>query len=85
MIRPDHIGRLSIVCRKITRLTLPILEDQRTGISEEEVNANLAVLKKIESIRGVVSLYQRATGVNPLYLGFPFSMLRKLYEQQWLM
>jgi primosomal replication protein N'' len=37
---------------------------------------NIAVLRKIEKIKRTVSLYERETGVNPLYLAFPLIMLR---------
>src|SRR5438477_600486 len=68
----DHV-----VSRRSTRIRLPILEDESSGISQEDIDANFAVLKKIESINRSVSLYQRETGVNPLYLGFPLLMLRE--------
>jgi hypothetical protein len=63
--------------RSAAKLTLPILEDEHDGISAEDVDANTAVLKKIESIKRIVSLYQRETGVNPLSLAFPLLMLRE--------
>ena len=66
-----------VVSRRALRLTLPILEDEDQGISQEDVDANIAVLKKIENIKRTVSLYQRETGVNPLYLAFPLLLLRE--------
>jgi hypothetical protein len=47
------------------------LEDEEADLSKEDIDANIAILKKIENIRRGVSLYQRETGVNPLYLAFP--------------
>ena len=47
------------------------------GISAEDVDANTAVLKKIESIQRIVFLYQCETGVTPLYFAFPLLMLRE--------
>lgn len=67
----------AITSRRTTRLTLPILEDEEAGLSKEDIDANIAILKKIENIRRGVSLYQRETGVNPLYLAFPLVMLRE--------
>ena len=64
-----------MVSRRATKLILPVVEDE--GISQEDVDANIAVLKKIERIKRTVSLYQRETGVNPLYLAFPLIMLRE--------
>jgi primosomal replication protein N'' len=66
-----------VVSRRTTKLILPVVEDEKRGISQEDVDANIAVLKKIESIKRTVSLYQRETGVNPLYLAFPLIMLRE--------
>jgi primosomal replication protein N'' len=68
----DHI-----VSGQSAKLTLPLLENPDQEITQEDVDANLAILKKIESIKRIVSLYQRETGVNPLYLGFPLLMLRE--------
>src|SRR5439155_10476037 len=68
----DHV-----ISRRATRLTLPVLVDEQQGISQDDVDANIAVLKKIENIKRVVSLYHRETGVNPLYLAFPLMMLRE--------
>ena len=67
----------SIVSRRATKLTLPVLVDEEAQISQGDVDANMAVLKKIESIKRIVSLYHRETGVNPLYLAFPLMMLRE--------
>jgi primosomal replication protein N'' len=67
----------AITSRKTARLTLPILEDEVADVSKEDIDANLAILKKVENIRRGVSLYQRETGVNPLYLAFPLVMLRE--------
>jgi primosomal replication protein N'' len=67
----------AIISRKSTRLILPILEDEEADLSKEDIDANIAILKKIENIRRGVSLYQRETGVNPLYLAFPLLMLRE--------
>src|SRR5439155_12421348 len=66
-----------VISRRATRLTLPALVDEQQGISQDDVDANIAVLKKVENIKRVVSLYQRETGVNPLYLAFPLIMLRE--------
>ena len=66
-----------VISRRATRLTLPVLVDEQQGISQDDVDANIAVLKKVESIKRVVSLYHRETGVNPLYLAFPLIMLRE--------
>src|SRR5438270_6589415 len=66
-----------VVSRRATKLILPVVDDEKQGISQEDVDANIAVLKKIESIKRTVSLYQRETGVNPLYLAFPLIMLRE--------
>jgi very-short-patch-repair endonuclease len=66
----------AIVRRTIISLTLPILEDE-DDLSQEDIDANVAILKKVENIRRGVSLYQRETGVNPLYLAFPLVMLRE--------
>src|SRR5438552_14083259 len=66
-----------VISRRAARLTLPVLVDEQQGISQDDVDANIAVLKKVENIKRVVSLYQRETGVNPLYLAFPLLMLRE--------
>jgi primosomal replication protein N'' len=66
-----------VVSRSQGKLTLPILEDEEAGFSKEDADANIAVLRKIERIKRTVSLYERETGVNPLYLAFPLIMVRE--------
>jgi primosomal replication protein N'' len=67
----------TLVRRQSTRLSLPVVLDEKAQIFQEDVDANIATLKKIERINRAVSLYQRETGVNPLYLAFPLLMLRE--------
>jgi hypothetical protein len=45
----------NVISRRSTHLTLPVIEDESAGVSQEDVEANLAILKKIESINRIVS------------------------------
>jgi primosomal replication protein N'' len=67
----------SVITRQDNRLSLPVVCDEKEQISQEDVDANVATLKKIERINRAVSLYQRETGINPLYLAFPLLRLRE--------
>lgn len=67
----------NLLTRQSARISLPLVLDEEAKIFQEEVDANIATLKKIERITRAVSLYQRETGVNPLYLAFPLLMLRE--------
>jgi hypothetical protein len=81
-----HDGAASILVNAVLRyLALPRHEKSGTprdgagedGISAEDVDANTAVLKKIESIKRILFLYHCETGVTPLYFAFPLLMLRE--------